>query len=141
MQDYNTIIGVIQMRQNACSYTDIQNRYHIGSSTVTLIMSRFSDSKLSFDEFKQMEPAAVEKLIYPPVNLRHKDIPLPDFQLYYNRIHAPGSRVNIAYCWIDYKQANPDGYEQTQFYELYNRFVLETYGKPGCKDGRRTYSR
>lgn len=133
MQDYNTIIGVIQMRQNACSYTDIQNRYHIGSSTVTLIMSRFSDSKLSFDEFKQMEPAAVEKLIYPPVNLRHKDIPLPDFQLYYNRIHAPGSRVNIAYCWIDYKQANPDGYEQTQFYELYNRFVLETHGKPDAK--------
>ena len=91
MQDYNTIIGVIQMRQNVCSYTDIQNRYHIGSSTVTLIMSRFRDSKLSFDELKQMEPAAVEKLIYPPANLRHKDIPLPDFQLYYNRIHAPGS--------------------------------------------------
>ena len=41
MQDYNTIIGVLQMRQNKCSYRIIQSRYRLGTSTVTLILKRF----------------------------------------------------------------------------------------------------
>ena len=44
MQDYNTIIGVITMRRNECSYSVIQSRYHIGSSTLQLIMKRFGES-------------------------------------------------------------------------------------------------
>lgn len=88
MQDFNTIIGVIQMRQ--------------------------------------MEPHTVEELIYPPEQVRRKDIPLPDFQYYYDRIRSKDSKVNIAYCWIEYKTEYPDGYEQSQFYEYYNKFV-ESY--------------
>ena len=82
--------------------------------TAQRILKRFEASGLTLQELKTMEPAVVEELIYPPSNLQRKDIPLPDFQLYYDRIHARGSNVNIAYCWIEYKQANPDGYEQTQ---------------------------
>ena len=129
MQDYNTIIGVIQMRQNNCSFSVIEARYHIGSSTVQRILKRFEASGLTLQELRTLEPGTVEELIYPPANLQRKDIPLPDFQLYYDRIHARGSKVNIAYCWIEYKQAHPDGYEQTQFYEYYNRFVEAHYGK------------
>ena len=129
MQDYNTIIGVIQMRQNNCSFSVIEARYHIGSSTVQRILKRFEASGLTLQELRTLEPGTVEELIYPPANLQRKDIPLPDFQLYYDRIHARGSKVNIAYCWIEYKQAHPDGYEQTQFYEYYNRFVETHYGK------------
>ena len=129
MQDYNTIIGVIQMRQNNCSFSVIEARYHIGSSTVQRILKRFEASGLTLQELRTLEPGTVEELIYPPANLQRKDIPLPDFQLYYDRIHARGIKVNIAYCWIEYKQAHPDGYEQTQFYEYYNRFVETHYGK------------
>lgn len=129
MQDYNTIFGVIQMRQNNCSFSVIEARYHIGSSTVQRILKRFEASGLTLQELRTLEPGTVEELIYPPANLQRKDIPLPDFQLYYDRIHARGSKVNIAYCWIEYKQAHPDGYEQTQFYEYYNRFVETHYGK------------
>lgn len=46
----------------------------------------------------------------------------------YDRIHAPNSRVNISFCWLDYKEKNPDGYEKSQFYEYYQRFVQENYG-------------
>ncbi|MBQ8802790.1 MAG: hypothetical protein IJZ53_04055 [Tyzzerella sp.] len=45
MQDYNTIIGVIQMRQNKCALKVIQNRYHIGYGTVQLILKRFKASR------------------------------------------------------------------------------------------------
>ena len=133
MQDYNTIIGVVQMRLNQCSYRVIQSRYRLGSSTVTLILNRFKDSGKSLTELKQMEPADVETLFFPPANVKRKSVPLPDFQNYYDRIHAKGSRINLSYCWIEYKQEHPDGYEQSQFYEYYNRFVKENYGGTDVK--------
>lgn len=129
MQSFTTIIGVIQMRQNDCSFGVIQKRYSIGSSTVQLILKRFSASGFKIEELKTMEPAAVEALFYPPENLQRKDVPMPDFQKYYDRIHAQGSKVNVSYCWIEYKQEHPDGYEQSQFYELYNSFVEKNYGR------------
>ena len=88
---------------------------------------------MTLDELREMEPSAVEELIYPSENLQRRDVPIPDFQYYYDRIHAKDSKVNISYCWIEYKQEHPDGYEQTQFYELYNRFVEKTYGPPDTK--------
>ena len=133
MQDYNTIIGIITMRKNECSFSVIESRYRIGSGTVQRVLERFENSGFTLEELKVMEPARVEELIYPPANLKRKDIPEPDFQYYYDRIHAKGSRVNIAYCWIEYKQENPEGYEQTQFYEYYNRFVEKNFGKREVK--------
>jgi len=133
MQDFNTIIGVIQMRQNECSFSVIQKRYHIGSGTTQRILSRFEASGLTLEELRKMDPHTVEELIYPPEQVRRKDIPLPDFQYYYDRIHAKGSKVNIAYCWIEYKTEHPDGYEQSQFYEYYNKFVESHYGKRDAK--------
>lgn len=133
MQDYNTIIGVIQMRRNECSFSVIQSRYHIGSGTTQRILNRFNASGFTLEQLKAMEPSEVEKIFYPPENFKRKDIPAPDFQLYYDRIHSKGSRVNVAYCWLEYKQEHPDGYEQSQFYELYNSFVEKTFGKADVK--------
>ena len=133
MQNYNTIIGVIQMRQNQCSLSVIQNRFHIGSGTVQLILKRFKASGFSLDDLKSKEPSEVERIFYPPENLQRKDVPLPDFALYFDRIHEKGSKVNISYCWMEYKQEHPDGYEQSQFYELYNRYVEKNFGKRNLK--------
>lgn len=35
MQNYTTIIGVVELRLQKQSYTTVQKRYSIGSSTVT----------------------------------------------------------------------------------------------------------
>lgn len=98
MQDYNTIIGVIQLRQNQCSFSVIEARYHIGSGTVQRILNRFAASGMALNELRAMEPSAVEEMFYPLKNLQRKDIPLPDFQHYYDQIHEKGSKVNISYC-------------------------------------------
>ena len=121
MQNYNTIIGVIQMRQNECSLSVIQNRYSIGSGTVQLILKRFNASGFTLEQLKKMEPVDVEVLFYPPENLQRKEIPLPDFQQYYDRIHTKGSKVNVAYCWLEYKQDNPDGYKQSHICRSFPR--------------------
>ena len=121
------------MRQNQCSLSVIQNRFHIGSGTVQLILKRFKASGFSLDDLKSKEPSEVERIFYPPENLQRKDVPLPDFALYFDRIHEKGSKVNISYCWMEYKQEHPDGYEQSQFYELYNRYVEKNFGKRNLK--------
>lgn len=128
MQDYNTIIGAVQMRLNQCPTRSVMDRYNIGSETLALIMSRYKASGLSVEELRMMPPNEVVELFYPAKNLQRKEIPLPDFQYYYDRIHTSGSRVNISYCWLEYKEKNPDGYEKSQFYEYYSRFVAENYG-------------
>ena len=128
MQDYNTIIGSIQMRLNGCQTRSVMDRYKIGSGTLNLIMSRYHANGIPIEELRMMAPKEVENLFYPQKNLQRKDVPLPDFQYYYDRIHAPGSRMNILFCWLDYKEKNPDGYEKSQFYEYFNRFIAENYG-------------
>ena len=64
MQNYNTIIGVIDLRLNGISYRDVQRRYKIGSSTVTLIMSRFKEIGCTLDELRGMEPDIVDGKVY-----------------------------------------------------------------------------
>ena len=90
MQSYTTIIGVVELRLQKQSYTTVQKRYSIGSSTVTLIMKRFKELGLSLDDLKRTEPVKVEKAFYPPENLRHQDIPLPDFEAIHDRMIAMG---------------------------------------------------
>ena len=55
MRDYNTIIGVIQMNQNECALKVIQSGYHIGSSTVQLILKRFNASGYLMEQLKTMD--------------------------------------------------------------------------------------
>lgn len=128
MQNYSTILGVIKCRQSGIPFSGIERRYHLGASAASLIMTRFKDIGKSYQELAQMDPWQVEDLFYPPDNLRRKQVPMPDFQYYYDRMNTAGSRVNVSYCWIDYKSKHPDGYEATQFYEYFNRFVREHYG-------------
>ena len=104
MQDYNTIIGSIQMRLNGCQTRSVMDRYKIGSGTLNLIMSRYHANGIPIEELRMMTPKEVKDLFYPQKNLQRKDIPLPDFQYYYDRIHTPGSRMNISFCWLDYKK-------------------------------------
>lgn len=93
MQSYTTIIGVIQMRQNGCSYRVIQNRYHLGAGTVKLILRRYEASGFTLDELNAKEPSEVENIFYPPENLQRKDVPYPDFARYFDRIHSDRKSV------------------------------------------------
>ncbi|MEI3338566.1 MAG: hypothetical protein V8R80_00265 [Eubacterium sp.] len=93
MHDYNTILGVIELRLNKVSYDTVQKRYRIGRSGITLIMNRYRDSGLSLDGRKQMPAPKVIDPIYPKDNLRHKDIPLPDFEKIHEKIIKMGKHA------------------------------------------------
>ena len=104
MQDYPTIIGIIDMRLRGISYEDCCGRYKVGHSTVTRIMSRYKELDKTLEELKQMAPAEVENKFYPPENVRRKDESImPDFAAIYERITRSGSKANLYFMWLRYK--------------------------------------
>jgi len=128
VQNYVTIVGVIELRIRGCPYDVIQKRYSIGSSTVTLIMKRFLEIGIGLEDIQKMEPSMLEEAFYPKAGIRRKDVPMPDFQKYYDRLMTKGSKVNLFYLWLEYKKENPGGYQTSQFYEYFNRYVSENHG-------------
>lgn len=65
MQDYNTIIGAIQMRLNKCPTRSVMDRFQIGSSTLNLIMSRYKALELTIDELEAMSPQKSREPLLP----------------------------------------------------------------------------
>ena len=128
MQSYTTVLGVIEMRLKNCPYSVVQKRYGIGSSTVTLIMSRFRKIGLPLDELKSMEPKKLLDAFYPQDTVRRNQIPMPDFDAIYDRLMQKGSRANLFFLWLEYKEEHPDGYQSSQFYEYYHRYLKEKHG-------------
>ena len=123
MQDYPTIIGIIDMRLRGISYEDCCGRYKVGHSTVTRIMSRYKELDKTLEELKQMAPAEVENKFYPPENVRRKDESImPDFAAIYGRITRSGSKANLYFMWLRYKKEHPTGYQYTQFCRYYNEY-------------------
>lgn len=129
MQNYTTILGIIDMRQRGISYDDCRNRFGVGCSTITLIMDRYAECGKDMAALKQMPPEEVEHLFYPPENIRRKDASvMPDYQAIYSRMAAPGSKANLFYLWLKYKQECPSGYQYTQFCKYFKAFVAKNYG-------------
>lgn len=134
MQNCTTILGIIDMRTRGISYADCCNRYHVGHSTISLIMSRFKDSGHTQDTLKQMSPEDIEHLFYPPENTLRKDKSvMPDYEEVHDRIMREGSRANLFYMWLKYKQEHPSGYQYTQYCRYYNQYVARTYGSDKVK--------
>lgn len=56
MQNYTTIIGVLEMCENNFSSRDCRARYDIRQDTVNLIIDRFQQLELPLSHLKTMEP-------------------------------------------------------------------------------------
>ena len=101
MQNYSTIIGVIELRQAGCGYRTIRNRYGIGIGTVDLILKRFQEIGIPLNELRTMNPKEVENKFYPPENRRNTNKVLPDFFV----IHEMMTKMkhpDLAFIWLDY---------------------------------------
>ena len=134
MQNYTTIIGIIDMRLHGISFEACRTRYKVGSSTISLIMARFKAIDKSLDELKQLPAEEVERLFYPPENIRRKDNSvMPNYQAIFDRITAKGSKANLFYLWLKYKTDCPSGYQYTQFCLYFKRFVESKYGSSALR--------
>jgi len=133
MQNFSTIIGVIDMRQNGCGFRAIQRRYSIGAGTVDLILKRFQEIGLPLNELRTMNPKEVENKFYPPENRRNTSKDFPDFFVIHEMM-TQMKHPDLAFIWLDYyKPRHPDGYQLSQFYKLYGDFLKENFGHESVK--------
>ena len=128
MQDYPIIIGILEFLEKGLSFKTTINRWHVGVSTINRTVCRFRELGMSLKELKSLPPEKVQELFYPKEEIRKKKVPLPDFQKCYDRLHEKDSKVNLSFLWYEYKEQHPEGYQPSQFYEYYNRFLKENYG-------------
>lgn len=133
MQNYRTILGVIEMREENAPYDVCQARFSVGASVITKIMKRYAQLQRTLAELKEMPPKQVEELFYPRAQQRRKKVPLPDFEAIYNKLSAEGSKLNVYLLWLEYRKEEPDGYSYSQFQKYFREYVAEVYGSPDLK--------
>ena len=133
MHSYKVITAVLTARRDGVSFSTIQHRYRMGVKGIYLILNRFEGLNVSFEEFMTWEPEKIQEAIYPITRRLRKECGLPDFASIYKRIEESNGRWNVEAAWIEYKAENPDGYESSQFYEHYNRYLEENYGIKSVK--------
>jgi transposase len=70
-----------------------------------------------------LDEEALDALLFPPtvVNLPAPKAAVPDFAWMHGQIHSY-KHVTLQLLWEEYKQANPAGYQYSQFCELYRRW-------------------
>ena len=128
MHSYTVIVGVLTARRDGVAFNSIKERYKMGVKGIYLILNRFEALDVGLEEFITWPPEKVQEAIYPTERSLRKECGLPDFGPIYQKIQESKGRWNVEAAWIDYKDECPDGYELSQFYEHYNRYLEENYG-------------
>ena len=94
-----------------------------------------------WEEVAALDEAALEQQLYPggAKPLTHPQRPLPDWPRIREELARRDHQVTLALLWSEYKAEQPDGYQYSQFAELYRRFekrlsvVLHQIHRPGEK--------
>ena len=94
----------------------------ISRSTVADYLLRAKLAGLSWPLDPELDDAAIENLLFPVTD---KSVPaesrMPDMEYLYQELKRKS--VTMQLLWYEYKQANPDGYQYSQFCNLYRQWV------------------
>jgi transposase len=91
----------------------------VSASTVSDLLRRAEVAGLSWPLSDDIDDAALERIVYPAPNYSHNR-PEPDWNYVHTELSKKG--VTLSLLWQEYKEANPQGYQFTQFCEHYRRW-------------------
>jgi transposase len=93
----------------------------VGASTVHDVLVRAKLAELGWPLPAEMDDAALEARLYPPVRGRDLERPLPDFVALYRELKRRG--VTLELLWQEYRQQHPeDGYGYSRFCDRYRQW-------------------
>jgi len=93
----------------------------IARSTVAECIKRTAKAGLSWPLPENLDDAALERLLYPPVVVSEAVRAQPEWSLLQKEMKRKG--VTLALLWDEYKVSHPDGYQYSQFCNLYRNFI------------------
>ncbi len=118
-----TIREILRLKwQNKLTNKKIAVSCNISRSTVKDYLDRATRVGLSWPLSPDLDDAQLEVLLYPP---RESSLPgkrgLPSME--YIREELARKGVTLTLLWMEYKQANPDGYQYSQFCLHYHQWL------------------
>lgn len=107
--------------KHGCSNKQVAKSCNISRSTVRDYIKRAQIAGLSWPVDPKLDDASLEKLLFPVppiVPSSHRQI--PSMEYIFNELKKKG--VTLQLLWYEYKQANPEGYQYSQFCHLYRHW-------------------
>lgn len=108
--------------QNGCSNKKVATSCNIARSTVREYLKRAQEEGLSWPLDPELGDADIENLLF---SATQNSVPgkrqMPDMEYLYQELKKKS--VTLQLLWYEYKQANPDGYQPSQFCKRYRQWV------------------
>jgi transposase len=95
----------------------------ISASTAHAYVDKLKELGVPYGEIAAMGDDELGELLFPGEEKREAK-PLPDFEYLAKEMTKPG--VTLFLLHEEYKRDNPQGYEKSRFYELYNKWAKKT---------------
>ncbi len=108
--------------QNACSNKQIAKSCNIARSTVREYLRRAQDAGLKWPLDPELDDRVLENLLFPVREAGNcPERQMSSMEYLYNELKKKS--VTLQLLWYEYKQANPEGYQYSQFCNVYRRWV------------------
>jgi transposase len=102
------------------SYAEIAGSVFLGRTTVADCLRKFEASGLTWPLPESLSDFDLDGMLYRNGALRASSRTMPEFAEMHMELRRKG--VTKQLLWTEYKQSHPNGYEYTQFCNLYNRW-------------------
>ena len=119
--EFMKIIEILRLTELGYTQRDIGASVGQGKSTVGDVQKRSKEIGLTYDEAKIMTDEELLKKLYPASKIKHHRKDGPDFELIH-KDHTKNPKLNLRFCWEEYKQHNPHGLEYSQFCKRYGEW-------------------
>ena len=112
---------ILRLRhESGLSARDIARSCSVGRTTVSEYLSRAAAAGLGWPLPPWLDDSRLEQLLFPPPPPPDLIRPLPDWVDLHLELRKKG--VTLALLWEEYKAVHPEGYQYSQFCELYRRW-------------------
>ncbi len=108
---------VLRLTAAGLTHREIGRSLSISHNTAALYVRRAEAAGLTWPAADDLDDAALEQRLFPPVSGGEPSRPLPDWAEVHRELKRKG--VTLQLLWVEYKAAHPSGYQYTQFVERY----------------------
>lgn len=115
--------SIIQLLQRGFSSRRISRELKISRNTLKGYVDRLNASGFSLEDLQLMDDAGLSSIVYADAQQMQPDARRDDFRSRINYFLAELKRTGVTQqlLWEEYKKEKPDGYEYSQFCELFAR--------------------
>jgi len=112
----------------------------VSRPTVADYIARARTANLSWPLPADLDDRAIEELLFPPLPSKSVKRAAPDCEYIHEQLRIKG--VTLSLLWEEYKREHPDGYQSSQFCEIYRRWakLLDVAMRQDHRAGEKLFS-